>query len=89
MEGDKHGLVKEPPPWSARLLPGTSASYLRVAPRAGGGRAQHAHEPAPPLPVGTGSSPSTPPGRRGVEPLTRARVLPDLALPPPARDRAR
>ena len=38
MEGDKHGLVKEPPPWSARLLLGTSVSYLRAAPRAGRGR---------------------------------------------------
>ena len=35
---DKHGLVKEPPPWSARLLSGTFVSYLRAAPRAGRGR---------------------------------------------------
>ena len=42
---------------------------------------RNAHEPAPPPPVGTGSLPSTAPGRRGVEPLERARVLPDPALP--------
>ena len=34
---DKHGLVKKPPPWSARLLSSTSVSYLRAAPRAGRG----------------------------------------------------
>ena len=50
---------------------------------------QHAHEPDPPPPVGTGSSPSTAPGRRGVELLSRARVLPDPALPLIPRARAR
>ena len=59
----------------------TSVSYLIAAPRAGWGRAQQAHEPDPPPPVGTGSLLSTAPGRRGVEPLARARVLPVPALP--------
>ena len=36
--GDKHGPVKEPPPWSARLLSGNSVSYLRAVSRAGRGR---------------------------------------------------
>ena len=82
----------------ARTCQGTSTlvrpltlRYFRLLPKSGtarGSRTHHAHEPDPPPPVGTGSSPSTAPERRGVEPLARARVLPDLALPPLPRARA-
>ena len=50
---------------------------------------QHAHELDLPPPASTGSSTSTAPRRRGVEPLAPERVLPYPALPPLPRARAR
>ena len=42
-----------------------------------------------PLSIGTGPSTSTAPGRRGVEPLARVRILPNPSLPPLPRARVR
>ena len=82
--GDKLGLVhdllsRSDSPLISKV---TVANDLRSGTERGlRTRARHAHEPALPPPLGPGSLPSTALGRRGVEPLARARVLPGPALP--------
>ena len=70
MEGAKHGLVKEPPPWSACLLSGTSVSYLRAAPRAGRGRST----PTSRIRLRPSALDRHPVPLRGVEASNRSRV---------------
>ena len=74
---DKPGLVKEPPPWSARLFSGTSVSYLRAVPRVGRGRST----PTSRIRLRPSVLDRHPVPLRGVEALNRSRVQASSPVP--------